>query len=116
MDFIIKHTGINWQKLKPKFLRNPQTNCLLELDIYNAYLKIAFEYQGIQHYKFMKFWHRTFRGFINQVKRDKIKKKLCKENGVILIEIPYTLKGMALDKFIMESLIKHNIPLVQKSA
>ena len=37
--------------VRPDFLRNPETNRKLELDCYNEELKLAVEYNGIQHYK-----------------------------------------------------------------
>ncbi len=33
-----------------------------EIDLYNADLKVGVEYNGIQHYKFVKGWHKTLEG------------------------------------------------------
>jgi hypothetical protein len=45
-------------KERPKWLTNPDTNRSLELDGYCDDLKMAFEYQGIQHYKFVPHHHK----------------------------------------------------------
>jgi len=73
--------------IKPKWLKNPKTNCLLQLDGFCEELKLAFEYQGKQHYEYPNYYHKTKKQFEAQKYRDKIKKNLCKENNVILIEI-----------------------------
>jgi hypothetical protein len=57
----------------------------IELDLYLPNEKLAFEYQGEQHY------HDIFtigRGW-NQKERDEEKKLKCKEKNIVLIDIPY---------------------------
>lgn len=59
----------------------------LELDIYLPNLKLAFEFQGYHHFVYPNHFHKTKEQFeLNQWK-DKRKKELCKEEGIILIEI-----------------------------
>ena len=48
----------------------------MELDVYIDELRLAFEYQGEQHYS-PKYW--SGRDFERQQLRDKEKKKACKE-------------------------------------
>jgi hypothetical protein len=55
-----------------------------ELDIYIPSMKLAFEYQGIQHYQFSGLFGQPYKC------RDHIKKILCEMEGIILIEIPFT--------------------------
>ena len=59
----------------------------LQLDGYNAKNKIAFEYQGYQHYSKQSHFHTTTLQFKSQKYRDNEKKRLCKKNGIKLIEI-----------------------------
>ena len=59
----------------------------LNLDGYNEELRIAFEHQGIQHYRFDPFFHNNNKNnFIEQQKRDLLKQELCIKNNVILIQ------------------------------
>lgn len=62
---------------------------MLELDGFNAELNIAFEYQGIQHYKVDGFFIKTKEQLHKRKNDDLLKQKLCFENGVKLIIIPY---------------------------
>ncbi len=64
----------------------------LELDIYIPELKLAFEYMGIQHYKFNGFFHTNKEEFEAQQYRDRCKKRLCKLKGIKLIRIRYDEK------------------------
>lgn len=64
----------------------------LELDIYIPELKLAFEYNGIQHYEFKEFFHKTEEEFEAQQYRDRCKKKICKLKGITLIRIRYDEK------------------------
>lgn len=63
----------------------------LELDGYNRELNIGFEYNGIQHYKYIEFFHRTYDEFLKRKKFDVKKHLLCNKKGIKLIVIPYTI-------------------------
>jgi len=59
----------------------------LQLDGYNSKNRIAFEYQGYQHYTENSHFHSDERRYKSQIERDSYKKQLCKKNKIILIEI-----------------------------
>ncbi len=84
-----------------------------ELDMYNTELKLAFEFDGIQHYIFIPYWHKTVDRFEEQQKRDRKKDALCIEYGIALERIHYKIAkdDAVLESFIREKLIKHNVPL-----
>jgi len=88
---------------RPDFLRNPVTggNFNLELDCYNKELRLAVEYNGVQHYKFVSFFHRNNDHFMTQKYRDDMKRRICKENNINLIEVPYTVKIEDIKDFII---------------
>ena len=76
-------TSLKFPKKRPKWLRNPNTNSLLELDCYNQKTKIAFELQGVHHYISVNHWggEETFQKVLQ---RDQIKKAICEEKGIHL--------------------------------
>lgn len=95
-------------KTRPRFLNNPVTfgTNNLELDCYNEELKIAVEYDGAQHYKFIPYFHKTYEAFMNQRYRDYMKEQMCKDNGIILIRVPYTVKIPQIEAYIIDKLSK----------
>lgn len=86
--------------VRPKFLKNPETNRNLELDCYNEELKIALEYSGIQHYKWPNFTGHSKEAFIKQARRDKYKIDTCDKNGVYLITVPYNVSHKDIPEYI----------------
>jgi len=60
----------------------------MELDVFVPSLNLAIEYQGEQHFFPVKIFGGPERFKENQ-RRDKEKRKACKKNGIILIEIDY---------------------------
>ena len=93
-------------KRRPKFLNR------LELDGYNEDIQLAFEYQGIQHYKYRPFFHISEEGFKDQQERDRRKYDLCIQNGITLVLIPYTFGYNNLTKleiYIIDQCISHGI-------
>lgn len=87
-------------KSRPNFMLNGVSGHNLELDCYNDDLKIAVEYNGEQHYKFIPYFHTNKDAFYNLKYRDDMKKRLCEENGIQLIIVPYTVKHDEIEKYI----------------
>lgn len=77
--------GKRFPKARPQWLLH-KGSTRLELDGYCEELKIAFEHQGMQHYKPFGAITRAHVAAIRR--RDAVKRRLCKRNGVRLIEIP----------------------------
>lgn len=90
---------------RPSFLKNKETNGNLELDGFCEELKLAFEYDGEQHYKSISFGSNDTSLKYRQT-LDKLKNKLCKEAGITLIRIPYW-KKKTLAQFIKSELLKY---------
>jgi very-short-patch-repair endonuclease len=59
----------------------------LIFDFFIPSLRLFIEVQGKQHSQYVKYFHRTKRGFHEQNKRDQRKRDLCKLNGFRLIEV-----------------------------
>ncbi|EWG12024.1 zinc-ribbon domain-containing protein [Cytobacillus firmus] len=90
-----------------KFLKDHTALDGLELDGYNPELKLAFEYHGKQHYEEIgHFYSRGDMTLEDRMKRDKFKEEKCKELGIELIIIPYTIKSMDQVSFIVLELEK----------
>jgi len=90
----------DFPKVRPSFMINDKTGKRLELDGYNEKLKLAFEYQGQQHYNFSPYFHKSQEDFAKQTYRDKRKKELCKQHDITLIEIPYNIEYNDLEDYI----------------
>jgi hypothetical protein len=73
-------------------MRFSHSNAKMELDIFIPELKLAFEYQGEQHYFAIEGW--ISEENVNKIqKRDQEKRIKAEELGIQLIEVPYTWNG-----------------------
>jgi len=70
------------------FLISPR-GAPMQLDLYYPDLKLAFEYDGQQHSKYNKYFHKTKKAFEYLKLCDKIKNKICRDLGITLIRINY---------------------------
>lgn len=78
----------------------------LELDGYCEELKMAFEYDGEQHFLPIRHWGGENRLHKTQ-ERDKLKDVLCKQNNVELLRISYK-QVEDIDSIIREFIRKAN--------
>jgi hypothetical protein len=102
-------TGALFSKCKPGWLGG------LELDGYNEDLRLAFEYQGEQHYNYIPHFHRNGpEDLVDQRIRDARKRELCDEHWVVLIEIPHWIKNR--EHYLATQLMGLGVPLVVEDA
>jgi hypothetical protein len=76
----------------------------MELDGYSESLRLAFEYQGAQHYKFIPHFHGTESNFSYRKKMDALKRRLCQENNVLLMEIPGGVHHLKLQPYLTQKI------------
>lgn len=110
---LLEHVlGIKLPKSRPKWNINQKTNLPLELDGYNEESKIAFEFQGEQHYKETTFLNA---GNLEYTKyKDEVKKQNCLKNNVVLIVIDdvFDLNNNDLIvNYVLKLLQDSNIPI-----
>ena len=89
---------------RPLFMTNKITGKPLELDCYNPELRLAVEYNGKQHYSYTPGMHKTYDAFRTQQYRDDIKRRLCEENEITLIEVPYSIQVSSIENYLTEKL------------
>jgi len=98
-------TGRKFKRdIRPNFLKNPKTGHNLELDCYNEDLKIALEYNGNQHYIYPNRFMKSEDEMIYSVQKDVYKEEVCKEKGIHLIIVPYTVSTEELSDYISSNL------------
>jgi phage FluMu protein Com len=73
----------------------------MQLDGYCQELKLAFEYHGHQHYQPVARFNMSAEDVVRRQAEDALKRRLCRENGVALIEIPFFPRiGMPLPEVV----------------
>ena len=83
-EYFSKFGDYKFPSIFPKWLRNPNSGHVLQLDGYCEELQLAFEFQGRQHYEPIDFYG----GELNLIKvrrRDDFKKTICAREGVTLL-------------------------------
>jgi hypothetical protein len=98
-----------FSKSKPKWLVNSRGN-LMELDGYCKELGLALEYQGKQHFIQHELFHREL-SLRQRKEDDKLKSRLCKSHGVIVIQVPYTITYENMGNFIIQKCRKNGIKI-----
>lgn len=99
-------------KARPRWLRNSRGR-QMELDGFNADLRIAFEYHGEQHYKHNAFFHEKA-SLARRMEDDNAKLALCSEHGVTLIVVPYTVTFDGLQHYIYQECAYRGIAVERK--
>jgi hypothetical protein len=106
---LVRHTleilfGVPFKKHRPDWLRNTATGRLMELDGLNPELRLAFEYQGPQHYRVLLPFKMDAARLESSQRRDEQKILLCKAHGISLLEIPYTVESEELPEWISNAI------------
>lgn len=99
-------------RCKPKCFKDMDKKYVM--DGYNEDLKICFEFNGEQHYKFIKYFHKNKLDFYWQMIRDYEKIQLCYKNKIKLIIIPHYIKKDQILDYIKKECYKLNITFTDK--
>lgn len=70
--------------------REKDWGVVIDFSIEYNNIKYFIEFNGEQHYVFCKGWHKTKKEFKKQLSRDKNVREFCKNNNIVLVEIPWT--------------------------
>jgi hypothetical protein len=103
-EYFNRPTGFN--NFRPDFLNNVVTGGKrnLEIDCWEPELKLGVEYNGRQHYDYTPHFHKNKEAFYNQKYRDELKRRMCRDHGVVLIEIPYTVPVNKIRSYLISQL------------
>ena len=104
---------VPFNKIRFDWLINNEGN-RMELDGYNDSLKLGFEYDGMQHFEFVKRFHKTEEFFRKRQQDDLIKNNLCKQHNIMLIRVPYTVKFDKMLDYIKQLCIINHIQFEDK--
>lgn len=104
-------SGFNFPNVRPEILRS-NSGYKLELDGFCTELSLAFEHDGIQHFKATSKFSAGQQGLAEIKKRDVEKERLCKENQITLIRIAYDAEFENLPQLIRESIPAERIDLL----
>lgn len=104
-----KYFNKQFNNVRPSWLVNPETGRCLELDCYNDELKVALEYNGIQHYKYPNSISKSKYEFNKQVERDRYKKRVCESRGIKFLVVPYTIKYDDIEDYVIKLLKENNL-------
>lgn len=98
--------------IRPDWLINPKTGQRMELDCYNDELKLAVEYNGEQHYVWPNFTGQSKKAHNALKRRDILKAKICKKQGIYLISVPYNIPYTDIHLYIKDRIPAHLIPYI----
>lgn len=84
---ILEESGLIFKKIRPSWLMSENGNPL-ELDGYCSERRIAVEYNGKIHYRYIPYFHSTRDKYNKVRRRDSVKRKICSQHGIMLIQIP----------------------------
>ena len=96
-------------KRRFSWLTNSRGN-RMELDGYCEGLKLAFEYNGKQHYREALF-HREQDSLRRRIEDDEKKKRLCNKYGISLIVVSYKVSFAKMYEYIIQSCRRRNIDI-----
>lgn len=102
-DIMEEITGHKFLKVRPNWLRGVR-NRPLEIDGYCEELKLAFEYQGQQHFKYNSHFYKNIEDFNRRLANDQIKSKILQERGIRLLLPDYRLPISSFRDFVVKAI------------
>ena len=113
-EFLKEYLGINQPKsqvvIKDVIVGRNSNKVIIDFIIEYNEIEIWIEYNGIQHYEEVKYFYLHGRySLSDQLQRDQNVRNYCKDNNILLIEIPYTLNTYEKIKEFLDKVILQGI-------
>jgi hypothetical protein len=91
--------------IRPKWLVNPKTGRCLELDCYCKEMNLCVEIDGIQHHKYLPYFHKSgYQEFLDMRDRDQMKNILCRKRGLKLVRLPHTVADQDIEMYLLQKI------------
>ncbi len=107
--------GVNFPRRRDVSWLTNAAGARMELDGYNEELRLAFEYQGSQHYGVDGFFLNDDAGFAKRREDDALKLKLCKAHDVTLVVIPFSVGWTHMQDFVSARLTAEGVTIIDDS-
>ena len=78
----------------------------LRFDYYLPQYHLCIEFNGIQHYEYVEYFHRNKAQFQQQIYKDGLKEKYCQDNSISFLELPCDLTVSEVQSRLMNTLNK----------
>jgi hypothetical protein len=101
IKFLEEH---NIKYIQQKTFKDCKYKILLPFDFYIKSHNLLIEYNGKQHYEYIHYFHKNEKGFLEQKKRDKIKRDFSKTKNIKLLDISYKDKKN-IEKILLKELL-----------
>jgi hypothetical protein len=97
---------LKFSSVRPKWLINHKTGKRMEIDLYNHNLNLAIECQGQQHFKFVTFFHKNYKEWLDMKDRDILKAAILRKRKIKFLYVPSIKKlpDELLEEFLMKNI------------
>ena len=93
--------------VRPKWLKNPKTGRNMEIDCYCKEMSLCVEVDGIQHNKYLPYFHKKgYQEFLDMRERDFMKTILCKKRGMKLVRLPHNVHDQDIEAYLLQQINK----------
>jgi hypothetical protein len=93
--------------VRPVWLKNPKTGRNMELDCYCKEMNLCVEIDGVQHHKYLPYFHKGgYQEFLEMKERDQMKNVLIKQRGLHLVRLPHTVADQDIEAYLLAEINK----------
>lgn len=104
VELILDQLNIMYEK--EKTFNDLKYKSKLRFDYYLPQYHLCIEFNGVQHYEYIEYFHRNKAQFQQQIYKDGLKEKYCQDNSISFLELPCDLTVNEVQSKLMNTLNK----------
>lgn len=106
LELILDQLNIMYEK--EKTFDDLKYKSKLRFDYYLPQYHLCIEFNGIQHYEYVEYFHKDEDMFKEQLFKDDIKRKYCQAHNIHLIELPCSLTSDEIRAELVQFINEHS--------